>query len=49
MSFGSPAADYVEPKLDLNRLLAPTPCQLIFCVWTPTASLPKESKKATFW
>lgn len=25
MSFGSPAADYVETRLDLNRLLTPHP------------------------
>lgn len=25
MSFGSPAADYIEEKLDLNRLLLPHP------------------------
>ena len=30
MSFGSPAADYVEPKLDLNRLLAPHPVSTYF-------------------
>ena len=30
MSFGSPAADYVEPKLDLNRLLAPHPVASYF-------------------
>lgn len=30
MSFGSPAADYVESKLDLNRLLAPHPVSTYF-------------------
>ena len=30
MSFGSPAADYIEPKLDLNRLLAPHPVSTYF-------------------
>lgn len=33
MSFGSPAADYVEPKLDLNRLLAPPPRVNLFSAY----------------
>lgn len=49
MSLVLPLPIMLSPNWISTVCSPPTPCQLIFCVWTPTASLPKESKKATFW